>query len=217
VTVPAVRWAVLGVVLLGAFAGLGVLVAGAPLGVDLAVTNTLSGLYRGFAGQVAGVVSDVLGPVLPILLGGALLIATALSLYRREFARAALFLRVGVVLSLCRSMSVLGKPLFHRDRPRLYPELSYPSGHVVSVASTGFAAVLLCGFLAPRLLRKVALVAALVTVLSALARLVLGVHWLTDTIGAVLGVLGIGLLAAVALRLPPVVPPRPVPADDRAA
>jgi undecaprenyl-diphosphatase len=107
------------------------------------------------------------------------------------------------VFGLCRVTSVLGKPLFLRTRPRSYPEFSYPSGHVVSVSSAGVAAVLLCVWLAPRLTRWVALAAAVATVVVAVTRLVLGVHWLTDTVGAVLAVLGVGFVSAAVLRLLP--------------
>lgn len=68
--------------------------------------------------------------------------------------------------------------------------------------------MLLCVWLAPRLARWAIVVSASTTVLVAVTRMVLGVHWLTDTVGAVLGVLGVGLLTAAAVRLLP----RPVPA-----
>jgi undecaprenyl-diphosphatase len=131
-------------------------------------------------------------------------------------AFAFVLIRLTVVLLLCRLTSTVFKPVFVRTRPRDYPDLSYPSGHVVSVASTGFVAVLLCLWAAPRLARKVAVVFAVATVLSAASRIVLGVHWLTDTLGSVLGVAGIGLIAAVVLRVLPG-PRDPVPADTKAA
>jgi membrane-associated phospholipid phosphatase len=196
------RWAVTAVVLLGVFIALGLLVSGQPLALDRAIADGLHGQWQRPAGTVATVVSDVLGPVLPAVFGSVLLIAAALS-WRPDRVRAVLLLRVIVVLALCRLTSVVFKPLFERARPRQYADLSYPSGHVVSTASTGVAAVLLCLWLAPRLLRRVAVISAVATVLCAASRLVLGVHWLTDTVGAVLAVLGIGILAALAVRLLP--------------
>jgi undecaprenyl-diphosphatase len=136
--------------------------------------------------------------VLPFVLGMALL---ALALRRRQHV--GLCVRLAVVLVLCRLTSLTAKPVFLRERPRDYPDLSYPSGHVVSVASTGFVLLLLCAWLGPRLLRRVAAAVAVAVVLSAACRVVLGVHWVTDTIGAVLAVTGVGLLSACALRLLP--------------
>ena len=197
-----IRWAVLAVVLLGVFVALGLLVSTQPLALDRTIADALQGQWQRPAGTVATVVSDVLGPVLPAVFGSVLLIAAALS-WRPDQVRAMVLLRVIVVLALCRLTSLVFKPLFERARPRQYADLSYPSGHVVSTASTGVAAVLLCLWLAPKLLRRVAVVSAVATVLCAASRLVLGVHWLTDTVGAVLAVLGIGILAALAVRLLP--------------
>ncbi|MFD9966483.1 phosphatase PAP2 family protein [Amycolatopsis sp. NPDC058986] len=200
-TVPRVRWVVSGLVLFAAFLVLGVLVARQPPALDAAVANSLRGEDSRPLGRVAGVLTNVLSPVLPYLLGVALI---AVALRWRE--RTKLCLRLGVVLVVCRLTSVLGKPLFDRQRPRVYPETSYPSGHVVSVASTGFVAVLLCAWLAPRLVRWAVGVAVAATVLGAACRIVLGVHWVTDTVGAVLAVLGVGLVTAAAAGLLPAPP-----------
>ena len=197
-SVPVQRWLVVGVVLSAAFVLLGLSVARHPLSLDVAVSDALRGVYARPLGRVAQAGSDVLGPVLPFVLGAALL---ALALRRREHL--GLCVRLAAVLVLCRLTSLVGKPLFLRERPRDYPDLSYPSGHVVSVASTGFVLLLLCAWLWPRLVRRVAAAVAVATVLSAACRVVLGVHWVTDTIGAVLAVAGVGLLSACALRLLP--------------
>jgi undecaprenyl-diphosphatase len=197
-TMPRVRWAVTGVVLLAAFLALGLLVARQPLALDAEVANALRGEDTQPAGRVAGVLTDVLGPVLPYVLGVALI---TLVLLRRD--RWSLFVRLAVVLVLCRLTSLVFKPIFVRQRPRDYPDLSYPSGHVVSVASTGLVVVLLCAWLWPRLVRRATAIAVAATVLAAACRVVLGVHWVTDTVGSVLAVTGVGLLAASALRLLP--------------
>jgi undecaprenyl-diphosphatase len=192
------RWAASGVVMLAAFVGLGLLVSKQPLKIDVVIADALRGQYARPLGRVAGVVTDVFGPVLPVVLGVGLLLAAI-----RWRDHASVVLRIVVVLVLCRVTSTVFKPIFTRQRPRAYPDLSYPSGHVVSVASTGLAAALVCLWLAPRLVRRVVAIAVAATVLSAACRIVLGVHWLTDTIGAALAVTGIGLVAAVALRLLP--------------
>lgn len=195
---PRVRWVVCGAVLLAAFAGLGLIVAHQPLALDAEIANALRGEDTRPLGQVAGVLTNVLGPVLPYVMGGVLL-AVAI----RWPEHRVLCVRLAVVLVLCRVTSLIGKPLFLRQRPRAYPDLSYPSGHVVSVASTGLVAVLLCAWLVPRVLRWVVAAAAVATVLAAACRIVLGVHWLTDTVGAVLAVTGVGLLSAAGLDLLP--------------
>lgn len=197
-TVPLKRWLVVGLALAAAFVALGLGVARQPLTLDSQVANALHGVYTQPLGKAAQIGSDVLGPVLPWVLGAALL---ALALRQRRHT--GLCVRLAVVLLLCRLTSVVAKPLFLRERPRDYPDLSYPSGHVVSVASTGFVLVLLCAWLWPRLVRRVALVSAVAVVVCAACRVLLGVHWVSDTIGAVLAVTGVGLLSACALRLLP--------------
>ncbi|MGW3960203.1 phosphatase PAP2 family protein [Amycolatopsis sp. NPDC005003] len=197
-TVPVKRWLVVGFALAAAFVALGLGVARHPLTLDSQVANALHGVYTQPLGRVAQIGSDVLGPVLPWILGVALL---ALGLRQRRHT--GLCVRLAVVLLLCRLTSVAAKPLFLRERPRDYPDLSYPSGHVTSVASVGFVLVLLCAWLWPRLVNRVLLISAAAVLLSAACRVLLGVHWVSDTIGAVLAVTGVGLLSACALRLLP--------------
>jgi membrane-associated phospholipid phosphatase len=197
-SVPLQRWLVVGAVLCAAFVLLGLSVARQPLSLDVEVAGALHSAYTEPVGRVAEAGSDVLGPVLPYILGLALL---ALALRHREHT--GLCVRLAVVLVLCRLTSLVFKPVFLRARPRDYPDLSYPSGHVTSVASTGFVLLLLCAWLWPRLVRRVAAAVAVAVVLAAACRVVLGVHWVTDTIGAVLAVAGVGLLSACALRLLP--------------
>ncbi|WP_154676443.1 phosphatase PAP2 family protein [Amycolatopsis benzoatilytica] len=201
---PRVRWAVTGVVLFGAFVWLGLLVDRQPLQLDLEVATALRGQDTQPAGRVAGILTNAFGPVLPYVLAVVLLV-----LVLRDRSRLSLCARLAAVLVLCRLTSVVFKPVFERQRPRAYPDLSYPSGHVVSVAATGLVLVLLCAWLRPRLTRWAAWGSALATVLSAVFRVVLGVHWVTDTVGAVLAVVGVGLVSATALRL------LPFPAGER--
>ncbi|MBB1160196.1 phosphatase PAP2 family protein [Amycolatopsis dendrobii] len=197
-TMPRVRWIVTGVVLFAAFLWLGSLVDRQPLQLDVEVATSLQGQDTRPAGQVAGVVTNVLGPVLPYVLG---VVLAAIVL--RDRSQLSLCVRLAAVLVLCRLTSLAFKPVFQRQRPRVYPDLSYPSGHVVSVAATSLVVVLLCVWLRPRFVRWAIWISAAATVLAAACRIVLGVHWVTDTIGAVLAVLGVGLVSATALRLIP--------------
>lgn len=197
------RWLVSGVICVGLFVALGVSVATHPLGVDMSVAGAFQGFWRGRFGRVTTLVSDGLGLVLPAVFMIGVLLGAVLAWYRQARWEAGIAVRVMAVYALGRCVGWLGKPLFVRERPRTYAQFSYPSGHVVSVASAGLAAVLLCVWLAPKLIRWVTAVACAATVLVALTRLLLGVHWLTDTIGGVLGVLGVGLAGASVLRLLP--------------
>jgi undecaprenyl-diphosphatase len=189
--------------LLGAFLALGLAVRGAPSLPDLLAWRALGEHWQGPSGSVAFAVSLVLGPVLPLAFGTGLALATIVLHARGDRQRAVVTVRVLLLLVACRLTSVLAKPVFDRDRPRAYGDFSYPSGHVVSVASTGFAAVVLCLWLFPPAATLVRRIAVAATVLAAAARVVLGVHWLTDTIGAILAVCGVGLLVGVALRVLP--------------
>jgi membrane-associated phospholipid phosphatase len=192
-----------GLVLLAGFVLLGILTGNRPTEPDREVETVLEGQWRHPVGAVADVVSVPLGPALPVVAGICLLIA-ALAAYRRndrDLGR--LLVRLLIVGALCRAVSAF-KSVFDRQRPRIYPDLSYPSGHVTSVACTAFVAVLAVAWLARRFLPWVVAVSVAAVLLTAASRLVLGVHWLSDTVGAVLGVGGAGLLAATALGLLPV-------------
>lgn len=185
----------LGAALVIAFVLLGLVVSGPTPGVDRFVADAADDGWGLRA--VASVVTVVLGPILPVIAVVGLLIAAVL-----VRPRAGLLLRAVLLLAACRAVSLV-KPVFERARPTEYPDFSFPSGHVVSVASVGFTAVVLCAWLARERVRMAVLVSVAAVVLAALCRVILDVHWLTDLVGATLGVLGVGLLTAVALRLLP--------------
>lgn len=189
-----------GLLLVVAFVALGLTVSGVTPGVDRFVAESLGGGFAGDVGSVASVVSDVLGPVLPIVLGVGLLVRAAV--VRTDRDQSHLLLKAVVVLVLCRLVSFV-KPLFARARPREYPDFSFPSGHVTSVAAVAFTAAVLCAWLARPRLRACVFWGGLAVLVAALCRILLDVHWLTDTVGAVVGVLGVGLLASAALGLLP--------------
>jgi membrane-associated phospholipid phosphatase len=195
----------IGAVSFTAFVVLGIMVRTGPASVDQALHEAAGTWWRDDFGEAAAVLSAVLGPPLPSLLGGGLIVATVV-FRRRSDPRAWVTFRVLVLLGACRITSALAKPVFNRERPLEHGDLSYPSGHVASVTSTGFAAVVLCLWLAPRLVVVVRVVTVLLTVLICAARVTLEVHWLTDTVGSILAVVGVGFLLTPALRLSP---PRP--------
>lgn len=197
-TITRTRWFVMGLVLLGAFIALGMFVAVHPTTLDSAIANALHGEYEQPLGKVVAWLTDLFGPIMPYAFALGLIVQ---GLRKRD----PLYPKLLGVLALTGYTSTIVKPMFDRARPREYPDLSYPSGHVGSVASTGFVAVLLCVAVAPHLVKRIAALFVAATVLSAAFRIILGVHWFTDTVGAVLGVLSVGSLAAGALQ--------PVPAE----
>lgn len=139
----------------------------------------------GWLRAVSAAISYVFGPVLATAFG----LALGLFAWRRRDAR---LFRALVLFGLCWA-TVLSRYLFRRVRPVEFPQWAYPSGHTVAVAAVGFTLVVLFG-------RGVWL-ALVATVLTAFSRVVLERHWVTDVIGSMLGVVGVGLLAALALGL----------------
>jgi membrane-associated phospholipid phosphatase len=190
-----------GFALLGLFLLLGYLVHDSQLFVDTMVSNALDGFWLTPAGSVISVVTDALGPVLPILM--LFVLVVAIYRVRRDAWLVNVLLRCIVLLAACRAVSLF-KTVFERDRPRDYVDFSYPSGHVVSVASVAFTSIVLCAWLAARWLRRVIVTAVVLVALSATFRVLLDVHWVTDVLGGTLGVTGVGLVVAAALRLLPV-------------
>ncbi|GAB2840300.1 phosphatase PAP2 family protein [Lentzea nigeriaca] len=133
----------------------------------------------------AYVVSLVLGPTLGWAFAAVLFVLA----WRRREPR---LWKALALHGLC-CATLLVRWLFDRVRPVEYHLPSYPSGHTVAVASVAFTMVVL--------LKRGVLWAVLAVLVTGFARVVLEMHWATDVIGAVLGVTGVGLMAALALGL----------------
>lgn len=189
-----------GIALVAVFILLGVWVRDSAWPLDLVVADAMWGFWQTSGGDVVWVITDILGPVLPIAMFF-VMVLFAVRLRRDAYVLNVL-LRSIVLLAACRMVSLF-KGVFERDRPRDYVDFSYPSGHVVSVASVAFTGIVLCGWLARRLLRRVIVLGATLVVIAAACRVLLDVHWVTDVLGGTLGVTGIGLLVAAALHLIP--------------
>jgi membrane-associated phospholipid phosphatase len=112
---------------------------------------------------------------------------------------------VGVVLRhlavLAAGMSViLAQLVFQRSGPPVTDQdWTYPSGHAVFLTAIAFTVVVAAPM---RWRRVVAMGAATAVALVAASRLVLGEHYLVDVVAAVLATVGVGVLAATAMRLP---------------
>jgi membrane-associated phospholipid phosphatase len=134
---------------------------------------------------------------------------TAFLLRRRGFRRESTLLAGATVIAY--AAGAVAKFAEHRARPvapiNLAPESepSFPSGHVLVVATVAVVIVGLAWCHMNRASRVLATVAATTTtVLVALDRLVVGAHWLTDVVGslALAGVIAAVALAAHAMLRP---------------
>jgi undecaprenyl-diphosphatase len=144
------------------------------------------------------------GPLLRNLFA---LAAVAALLFLRERRRAVLF-ALTVVLAWVIDAAL--KALVGRARPALVPHLmaaggnSFPSGHSFNAAVVYIAmALVFAGFNSRAAVRRTVIGAALIlTLLVALTRVWLGVHWPSDALGGWLGGAGWAFLAAAVLRPP---------------
>jgi membrane-associated phospholipid phosphatase len=183
-----------GVVLALASVVLGLTVRHQPPALDEGFRQGAVELGPGFA-HASTVVGFVLSPGLATIA----LLSLAL---RALLAKDPLLARCAVLLAVCWS-TLFARYWYQRVRPVEFPKWAYPSGHVTAVTAVAFTGVVLCAWLARRYLRLAVVSACVVVAVTAASRVVLEMHWFTDTVGAVLGVVGVGLVAAHALRLVP--------------
>ncbi|MFE2756317.1 phosphatase PAP2 family protein [Actinosynnema sp. NPDC059335] len=187
--------ALVGVVLALASAVLGLTVRHRPPALDRELHQAAVDLGPGFV-HSAAVVSFVLSPGLATI--------ALVSLGLRAFlARDAVVARCAALLAVCWA-TVFARHAYQRVRPIDFPKWSYPSGHVTAVTAVAFTGVVLCAWMARRRLRLAVALACAAVLATAASRVVLEMHWFTDTLGAVLAVVGVGLVVARALGLLPV-------------
>lgn len=148
------------------------------------------------------VFTNILGPTMPVVVAVLLAGLTVLAWVRDQNHAASVLVRCLVLLLACRAVSLF-KEVFVRVRPRVYPDYAYPSGHTVSVACVAFTGVVLCAWFARTALPWVIGLAVLLVAIAGALRVMLGVHWLTDVLGAAIGVTGFGLIVALLLGLLP--------------
>lgn len=191
----ALRWAIVGVVLLGAGALTGALVARTdPPALDLWWNTTVASLAPGLLGLAH--IMDMLGGgwvgiyLMPILM------ALALVAIRRPWS-ALMFLAASIASAL---FVQLLKHLFARARPEEMLVISdfgsFPSGHTANAATIAVVAIVLF----PRV--WVAVVGLAWTALMAFSRTQVHAHWLTDTVGGALIGAGTALLVAAIFAVP---------------
>ncbi|GAA5147730.1 hypothetical protein GCM10025768_08380 [Microbacterium pseudoresistens] len=187
------------------FAGLLSLVVFAVLAIVVGVApGAVDPLDHAWNGMMASIRSEfaVQAALVMNALGGGWIATFAIPLLLAAVAALVRGWRVGVVALLAFIASALAvqvlKHLLGRERPidlLVASDFgSFPSGHTANAATIG---VVLCLIL-PRVLGVA--VALAWTVLMALSRTVLSVHWLSDTVGGALLGAGVGLIV-VALCL----------------
>lgn len=134
------------------------------------------------------------------------LVVAALLVWRRRLG-ALLFLVVVSLGALVLNGSM--KVFFQRPRPSLpwaavLPDYSFPSGHTMNALVFYLALALIAWSIAGRRVGLPAIaVAALITFGVGVSRIYLGVHYLTDVVGGILGGLAWLLVAGTALRARP--------------
>jgi undecaprenyl-diphosphatase len=132
------------------------------------------------------------------LLAMAGLVLAVVAALRLPTARARLW-RHAVLLAAC--VAVAGtQVLFQRPGPPgAGQDWTYPSGHAAVSAAVAVTAVLLCRRSAPAWARTVLVVEVLAVAVTTASRVVLGEHFPTDVLGAMAGVVGVGLVVTALL------------------
>jgi membrane-associated phospholipid phosphatase len=135
-----------------------------------------------------------------LLAVAALALAVAAAL-RRPVVRARLW-RHAILLVAC--VAVAGtQVLFQRPGPPgAGQDWTYPSGHATVVTAVAVTAVALCRRSAPAWTRVVLAVEVLAVAVTTASRVMLGEHFPTDVVGAVAGVVGVGLVVTALLDAP---------------
>jgi membrane-associated phospholipid phosphatase len=155
---------------------------------------------------LAAAVEVVAGTAVLIAAAG-LLFATAAAVLRPS-VRGGLW-RAAVLLAACVALAAT-QVLFRRPGPPGAGQAwTYPSGHATVVIAVAVTTVVLCRWAVPAWTRPVVAAEAAAVVATTASRVLLGEHFPTDVLGAVIGVAGVGLVVT-ALVGPPV---RERPAD----
>jgi undecaprenyl-diphosphatase len=133
-----------------------------------------------------------------VLLAVAGLVLAVASALRLPAVRARLW-RHAVLLAACAAVAGT-QALFQRPGPPgAGQDWTYPSGHAVVVTAVAVTAVALCRRAAPTWARAVLVAEALAVAVTTASRVVLGEHFPTDVLGAVVGVVGVALVVTALL------------------
>jgi undecaprenyl-diphosphatase len=152
---------------------------------------------REFRLPVAAPVVEAAAAVGTLLAVAGLVLAVVAAL-RLPTVRARLW-RHAVLLAAC--LAVAGtQVLFRRSGPPgAGQDWTYPSGHAAVITAVAVTAVLLCHRSAPDWTRTVLAVEVFAVAVTTASRVVLGEHFPTDVLGAMVGVVGVGLVVTALL------------------
>ncbi|WP_231915685.1 phosphatase PAP2 family protein [Rhodococcus sp. EPR-134] len=167
---------------------------------DGPVTDWMVDHRSGALNQIAVAVTDLSSPVATALLG----ITSGVLISWRARSVVPGLIVIGTVGGAAVASTVI-KALVGRERPPTNIQVlletghSFPSGHVTGTAALfGIVVLVLSAHRTPAVKRLLMLLAVTVTIVVALTRLYLGVHWLTDVIaGAILATLAVTVGGAV--------------------
>ncbi len=156
------------------------------------------GEARLLGGPLIGAAEAIAGAA--VLVSGAGLVLTTAAALRQPAVRRLLW-RYAVLLAACAAVAAT-QVLFQRSGPPgAGQDWTYPSGHATAVTAVAVTAIVLCLRVAPRWVRPVLVGEALAVVVTTASRVALGEHFPTDVLGAVAGVVGVGLVVT-ALVIP---------------
>jgi undecaprenyl-diphosphatase len=180
-----------------AFILLALAVAAAPLDIDLTVAQWLRPLRSG----LTGVVVDALNLLGQALVWDGLLLVLAIVLWLRGLSFEAVVLLAGVIGT--EAAASVAKIVVGRVRPPgievadLITQASYPSGHVTrAVVTAGLLAAI--AWRRPEWRVPAVVAAVALVVLMGISRIVVGEHWFTDVVGAMLfGIFALALIGIV--------------------
>ncbi|WP_238587958.1 phosphatase PAP2 family protein [Rhodococcus sp. 311R] len=161
---------------------------------DGPVTDWMVDHRSGVLDQIAVAITDLGSPVATALLG----ITCGVFISWRARSVVPGLIVIGTVGAAAVASSVV-KALVGRERPPtniqvlLETDHSFPSGHVTGTAAlVGIVVLVLSAHRTAAVKRLLMLAAVTITIVVALTRLYLGVHWLTDVIvGAILATLAV--------------------------
>lgn len=157
----------------------GVTYVDAPIASWFAAHRTVS------EGQIGLLLAKATTPI--VLIAGVIVTALVLWRYGRKLEAALL----GGSVFIAYAVGYVAKHLEGRPRPlapiNLAPEseASFPSGHVLVIATIAFIAIGLAWHHMGTAMRAIALTAAVLATLTvSLDRLIVGAHWMTDVLGS---------------------------------
>jgi membrane-associated phospholipid phosphatase len=151
------------------------------------------------SGALTGALEAATGTAMLLATAG-LVLATAAAL-RDPTTRGRLW-RHAVLLAACAAVALTQMVFQRHGPPDAGQDWTYPSGHATVVTAVAVTAIVLSRRSAPAWFRPVLVAEVLAVLVTMACRVALGEHFPTDVLGAVAGVVGVGLVVTALLDLP---------------